>query len=224
MTNLCIVFDLDDTLYPEASYARGGLWAAGTWAARELGTPDLTPTFLSLFDKGRRGDVFDAALKQHGIAAGPSVIDRLVDVYRTHTPDLALFEDAAWALTRYGQLGSLGLLTDGYADVQKSKVAALGIAPRFRHIVYTDALGGRAAWKPSPAGFLAIEQAIPEANSFVYIGDNAKKDFVAPNARGWRTIRIIRPSGEYRASSPPSGGAPKHTIAALTELPGVLGV
>ena len=223
MTGLCIVFDLDDTLYPEASYARGGLRAAGQWAARELGAPDLVPTLLDLFAKGRRGDVFDAALKQQGVAAEPSVIDRLVAVYRTHTPDLALFEDAAWALTHYGQLGPLGLLTDGYADVQRAKVSALGIAARFRHVVYTDALGGRPFWKPSPAGFEAIEQAIPEAHAFAYIGDNAKKDFVAPNARGWRTVRIVRPAGEYRASAPAAGGTPQHTIAALTELPGVLG-
>jgi putative hydrolase of the HAD superfamily len=223
MTDLCVVFDLDDTLYPEASYARGGLRAAGLWAEQELGIPDLGPKLIALFDSGRRGDLFDAALAQSGAPVGGSVVGRLIDAYRTHKPDLALFEDAAWALVHYGRLGPLGLVTDGHAAVQQAKVAGLGIGPRFRHMVFTDALGGRPFWKPSPAGFEAVAQSISEASAFVYIGDNATKDFVAPNALGWQTVRIVRPLGEYRSTVAPPGGAPQHTISALTELPGVLG-
>ena len=224
MTDLCVVFDLDDTLYPEATYARGGLKAAGQWAERELGVTGLVDALMRTFESGRRGDIFDVALMQLGAPVGASAVHRMVDVYRNHVPELALFEDAAWALTRYGQIAPLALLTDGYADVQRAKVAALGVADRFRHIVFTDALGGREFWKPSHAGFVDIERAVPEARAFVYVADNPLKDFVAPNARGWRTVRIVRPLGEYRAASPPQGGAPQHTIAALTELPDVLGI
>lgn len=224
MTDLCIVFDLDDTLYPEATYARSGLRAAGAWAERELGIGGLVETLLEIFESGRRGDIFDAALLQAGKHGGPDVVARMVDVYRRHVPELALFEDAAWALTRYGSVAPLAMLTDGYADVQRAKVDALGVASRFRHIVYTDALGGREAWKPSPAGFADIERAVPQARAFTYIADNPTKDFVAPNARGWRTIQIVRPSGEYRAAAPAAGGVPQHKIAALTELPDILGI
>lgn len=226
MTGLCIVFDLDDTLYPEASFARSGLRAAGLWAERELGLPGMASALLALFDGGRRGDLFDAALRQSGPAggqvAGEAIVARMIDVYRTHTPELALFEDAAWAIGRYAALCPLALLTDGYADVQKSKFTALGVAGRFRHVVYTDALGGRATWKPSPTGFAEIEQAIPDADAFVYVADNATKDFVAPNARGWNSVRIVRPLGEYRTSAAPAGGEPRHTITSLTQLPRVL--
>ena len=41
MSGLCVVFDLDDTLYPEASYARSGLRAAGHWAVVERGLAGL---------------------------------------------------------------------------------------------------------------------------------------------------------------------------------------
>ena len=224
MTDLCLVFDLDDTLYPEATYARSGLRAAGTWAEQELAIPGLVEVLLSIFESGRRGDIFDAALLQAGKHGGPDVVARMVDVYRRHEPELALFEDAAWALMRYGSIAPLAILTDGYADVQRAKVTALGVANRFRHIVYTDALGGRDAWKPSPVGIADIEQAVPEARAFVYVADNPSKDFVAPNARGWRTIQIVRPSGQYRAAVPADGGVPQHKIAALTELPDILGV
>jgi putative hydrolase of the HAD superfamily len=221
---VCLVFDLDDTLYPEASYARSGLRAAGEWAERELGLAELGPALVALFDGGRRGDLFDAGLAALGRSADKATVERLVEVYRTHAPELAPYEDAIWALVHYGAHVPLGLITDGYAHVQQSKVAALGIARRFRHIVYTDALGGRDFWKPSPAGFAAIERAVPEASAFIYVGDNASKDFVAPNARGWRTIRIVRPTGEYRTSQAPAGGEPHDTIPSLMRLPELLGL
>ena len=224
MSVVCLVFDLDDTLYPEASFNRGGYRAAGQWAERELGLADLGKTLVDLYEGGRRGDLFDAGLAMLGHPADKATVERLIEAYRSHAPELAPFEDAIWALVHYGAHVPLGLITDGFAHVQRAKVAALGIAPRFRHIVYTDALGGRDFWKPSPAGFEAIERAVPEANAFVYIGDNATKDFVAPNARGWRTIRVVRPSGEYRTSQAPAGGEPHDTILSLMRLPALLGV
>lgn len=224
MSEVCLVFDLDDTLYPEASFNRGGYRAAGQWAERELGLADLGKTLVDLYEGGRRGDLFDAGLAMLGHPADKATVARLIEAYRSHAPELAPFEDAIWALVHYGAHVPLGLITDGFAHVQRAKVAALGIAPRFRHIVYTDALGGRDFWKPSPAGFEAIERAVPEANAFVYIGDNATKDFVAPNARGWRTIRVVRPSGEYRTSQAPAGGEPHDTILSLMRLPALLGV
>ena len=224
MTALCLVFDLDDTLYPEASFARSGLRAAGRWADEHLGLHDMGATLVGLFDGGRRGDLFDAGLAQHGRAADRDVIDLMIAAYRCHVPELGLFEDAAWALSHYGSLQvPLGLVTDGLAAVQQAKVAALAIAPRFRRIVCTDALGGRATWKPSHAGFEAIEHAVPEARAFAYVADNAGKDFVAPNARGWHSIRIVRPRGEYRASPAPAGGEPRHVVPTLMRLPSVLG-
>lgn len=224
MSDVCLVFDLDDTLYPEASYARSGLRAAGQWAEQELGLADLGSALVTLFDGGRRGDIFDMGLAALGHPAGKATVQRLLDVYRSHAPELAPYEDAIWAMVHYGAHVPLGLITDGYANVQQAKVAALGIAGRFRHIVYTDALGGRDFWKPNPAGFETIERAITEASAFVYVADNAAKDFVAPNARGWRTIRVVRPSGEYRASLAPLGGEPHDTIPSLMRLPELLGL
>mgnify|MGYP001309683498 FL=1 len=223
MTQICLVFDLDDTLYPEASFNRSGYRAAGRWAEQSLGLTDFGATLVELFDDGRRGDVFNAALTAHGRPADEATVARLVEVYRTHTPELTPFEDAIWALAHYGAQAPLGLVTDGYLRVQQAKVAALGIANRFRQIVYTDALGGQEFWKPNPAGFAAIERAVPEAKAFVYIADNATKDFIAPNARGWRTIRIVRPLGEHRASQSPVGGEPHDDILSLMRLPDLLG-
>jgi putative hydrolase of the HAD superfamily len=148
---------------------------------------------------------------------------RLIDVYRNHEPSIALFEDASAALARSARYGPLGLITDGTHWVQKSKVEALGIAGHFKHIVYTGALGGRDFHKPHPRAFelMEAELAAPDA-LFVYIGDNPAKDFVAPNARGWGTVQVVRPNGIHDARAEVEGGTPQHAIESLDELEHVL--
>jgi FMN phosphatase YigB (HAD superfamily) len=71
-----------------------------------------------------------------------------------------------------------------------------------------------------------VEQALgAEGNRLVYVGDNPSKDFIVPNARGWTSIMVQRPeSRRIHAGAPvAAGGAPRHTIASLTALPGLLG-
>ena len=109
--------------------------------------------------------------------------------------------------------------------MQRRKVEALGIAGHFREIVYTDALGGRAFAKPHQQSYQRMEAVLGTGNDrFVYVGDNPAKDFVAPNARGWRAAhRIDRPGvPKIHAGAKPAEGVVAHTIASLTELPAVL--
>jgi putative hydrolase of the HAD superfamily len=220
-----LVFDLDDTLYPERQFARSGFAAAGRWAQAELGVAGLADRMTRLLDDGHLGRLFGMALAETLPRHTPEDLAGLLEAYRSHDPELTLFEDAAWALARFAGEGSLGLITDGTHTVQAKKVHALGIASRFQEIIYTDALGGRDFHKPHPRSYELIEQALGgEARQFVYIGDNPAKDFVVPNARGWTSIMVDRPDHgriHSRAKVAP-GGAPQHTIAALTELPRIL--
>jgi putative hydrolase of the HAD superfamily len=59
------------------------------------------------------------------------------------------------------------------------------------------------------------------------VGDNLAKDFVAPNALGWTSILIDRPSHRHlrihKHTSAPAGGAPHETVQNLTELIRLLG-
>jgi len=52
----------------------------------------------------------------------------------------------------------------------------------------------------------------------VYVADNLDKDFVAPNALGWLTIRIARPGGVYCDATCSETGQPAQTIQSLDEL------
>lgn len=225
MSTLRIIFDLDDTLYPERDFARSGFRAAGRHAAEKHGVPDLGPAMLALLDQGHRGNLFGMALRAHRPHATAEDVAELHEVYRSHDPSgLTLFDDGAWALDHYARQGDIGLITDGHHVMQSGKVRGLGIAHRFREIVYTDTLApGRSMAKPHPRAFEVISAALGrEGDRFVYIGDNPAKDFVAPNAMGWLTIWIDRPGGIHHGAKVADGGEPQVTIKSLRELPVVL--
>jgi len=224
MSELILVFDLDDTLYPERQFALSGFAAAGRWAEAELGVGGLAEDMARLLDEGHLGELFRIALAGRLAHHTPEQLAGLIGAYRDHDPELSLFADAAWALAHFAE-AKLGLITDGTHHMQARKVAALGIAPRFRQIVYTHALGGRQYSKPHPRGYEMVEAALGgPGDRLVYIGDNPSKDFIVPNARGWISIMVERP--EFRRihahAQVAPGGAPQHRVASLTELPALL--
>jgi putative hydrolase of the HAD superfamily len=228
MSTLRLVFDLDDTLYPERAYALGGFRAAGAWAKAELGVDGLADRLIQLLDQGHLGRSFKMALDELAPDHTDEHAKAVLKAYGDHTPDLALFEDARSALAAFAGT-TLGLITDGHAKTQTRKVAALGIAPRFAEIIYTGALGpDRVFHKPHPRAFELMEQALRRApeDRFVYVGDNPLKDFVAPNAMGWRTVLVDRPHHRATRIHPlqtaPDGGAPQITISSLADLAAVL--
>jgi putative hydrolase of the HAD superfamily len=227
MSGLVLVFDLDDTLYPERQFALSGFEAAGRWAEAELGIAGLAADMTRLLDDGHLGALFKQALAAKLPAHTPEHLAGLIEAYRNHEPALALFDDAVWALAHFAPQAKLGLITDGTHHVQAKKVEALAIAAHFREIVYTHALGGREFSKPHPLSYERVEQALAaEGDRLVYVGDNPSKDFVVPNARGWTSVMIVRPETAriHAGAQVAAGGAPQHTLASLTELPAVLGL
>jgi putative hydrolase of the HAD superfamily len=213
-----LVFDLDDTLFAERDFALGGFAAAGRWLEAEKGVVGLTDVARDLFERGVRGTIFDRALARLGCPTEPATVAGLVRAYREHCPVLSLWDDAAqcldWACGRF----RLALVTDGYRDVQERKIEALGLAEKIPCRILTDSLG-LDRWKPSPAGFECVAAALPgAAEGFVYVGDNPRKDFIAPRQLGWRTIRIRRPGGEHAGYEPTPPESAERDIALLTEL------
>lgn len=161
MSRLHVVFDLDDTLYPERQFAVSGFRAAGAWAHAELGLANLAEDMIRLLDAGHLGRLFGLVLEERMPGHHPDHVKALISAYRNAEPDLALFDDAAWALEHYAGHGPLGLITDGTLAMQRKKVQALALEPRFREIVYTDALGeARAYFKPHPMAYEVIEKAL----------------------------------------------------------------
>ncbi len=227
MPRLHVVFDLDDTLYPERDFAIAGFRAASRWAEAELGVSDLTAEMTAMLDSGTLGQLFPTVLARHAPIHTPQQLEAFREAYRRCDGlALSLFEDAVAALDHYQRQGPIGLITDGTHHVQARKVAALGVEDRFARIVFTDALGpDRAYFKPHPRPFEEMVAALgAPGDRFVYVGDNPAKDFVSPNAMGWTSVLVHRDHPRiHDVAKVAPGGAPRHTISALTELPEILG-
>jgi putative hydrolase of the HAD superfamily len=215
-----VVFDLDDTLYPERQYVFSGMRAVAVWAQRELGFPPQRSfaELRGLFESGARGDTFDRWLRQHGLASQQRVAS-MVRVYRGHQPRIMPFAHARDLLRRLGRHCRLGLVTDGYLETQQRKVAALGLADCFQAIVYSDRWGRR-AWKPSPRPFQAVLRRLAvEPGYAVYVADNPAKDFCGARLVGMATIRLRHPDGLYRQLEPAcADDAPDAEIRVIAEL------
>ena len=217
-----VVFDLDDTLYPESSFVRSALAAAGRHAAKSFGTGSLDVEVLRLFEAGHRQQIFQAAhaAAGHGILSDERAKE-LLKAYREHRPEsLTWFPDARQIVEQLHGKYPLELISDGYLPTQANKFAALGAGVWIPNPIFTESLG-REHWKPSPRAFELVMQRHPGAK-FVYVADNPAKDFVAPRALGWRTVHVIRPEGVHQGAQVHAAGIPDMTTDTLLHLPKLL--
>jgi putative hydrolase of the HAD superfamily len=220
-----VVFDLDDTLYPEREYVLSGFAAVARWAEQRLGiAADFAYAELSaLFEQGVRGDTFNRWAAAHDLAADH--VAEMVAAYREHQPSLAPFPGTTQLLEMLRGHYRLGIVSDGYLEVQRRKLAGLGVAHYFAAVVFSDEFG-RAAWKPSPLSFEVVLQRLGvSATQAVYVADNPAKDFLGARRAGMASIWLRRQGGEYTRLVPASPEhAPDITVATLAELAGALSV
>ena len=220
-----VVFDLDDTLYDEVEYCKSGFAAVSDILAGRPGMPpagDLFSAFWSQFNSGNHNKTFNTALDELDISYDEKLISQLITVYRNHVPKITLPRESEEVLSLLSNKFTLALLTDGFLPAQQLKVQALGIERYFKFIVYTEELG-REFWKPSPAGFEKIMEALDDRpENMVYVADNQMKDFIAPNRLGFSTVRIIRPAGLHTRSSQEPDSTAQYTIHQINQLPPLL--
>ena len=215
-----IVFDLDDTLYSEQDYVISGFKAVAEWAAVNLGIAQDKgfTTLANLYDQGVRNNTFNQWLAIHQIE-NSAVVPKLLDVYRSHEPTINPFDESIDLLKTLNQSYKIGLVSDGYLQVQQRKWTALGLDTFFDAVVFSDSLG-RENWKPSTAPFKLVLNQLNVAPEFsVYIGDNPRKDFFGARQLGMSTIWIKRSDSEYGDLQPPSlEYQPDLTIDSLSQV------
>lgn len=219
-----IVFDLDDTLYPERDYVLSGFRAVAKWSEINLCIPQEQgyARLYQLYASGVRSNTFNQWLHLFGVDEG--LVPALIQVYRKHEPQICPFPEIPALLAELHQHYRLGLLTDGYLEVQKRKLAALGLAASFDAVLFTDELG-REHWKPSPKPFreMLLRLGIEAPDRAVYVADNPLKDFIGARETGMYTIWVRRAGGEYDHREPPTEAhCPHDMIQAIAELPRLL--
>jgi len=219
-----VVFDLDDTLYPEPQYALSGFRAVADYI-QTLYRIDIYEELVRRYLAGERTNVFGAILGKYFKQVENDFIRRVVHVYWSHTPRIELFDDAricmALLISRHIPVG---LLISGQSSIQRKKVAALEVEPLLDAIVYADdLLGPKQPCQPCDDAFHILSlQMETDLSHILYIGDNPLVDFVTPRRLGVKTARIRRKHGEHLCDEPPSPEhAPDVTLTTLEALVGM---
>ncbi len=203
-----VLFDLDDTLYPEIEFVKSGFTAVARHLASKhnLNADSLFQQMLDILQRDGRGKIFDTLLEKLGLFSGETV-RTLVDLYRSHQPSISLYPDTLPVLENLRRNGiKIGIITDAMASVQKNKVKALGLGNSFDIIIYTEELGEGCS-KPSPVPFkTALDSLKMPAPDAAYIGDDPSKDFLAPNNLGMLTVQVARQAPpDFKPFPPPTG-------------------
>jgi putative hydrolase of the HAD superfamily len=191
-----VLFDLDDTLYPQAEWLRGA-WRSVSEAGAGLGLDPgaLEATLVSICAEGSdRGLIIDRALARIGAPDTP--LAPLIEAFRAHAPrSLAPYPGVRAALERLRDELAVALVSDGDVAIQRAKLRALGLEEAFDVIVLSDALG-RGMRKPNPAPFERALAALGvDAEQAMFIGDRPEKDVAGAAGAGIRAIRVF--TGEY---------------------------
>jgi HAD superfamily hydrolase (TIGR01509 family) len=111
----------------------------------------------------------------------------------------------------------LGVVSNGFRDIQYRKLERLGVLECFACVVLSDEMGIR---KPDPAIFRkALEELREEPARCMYVGDSYEYDVLGAQAAGLRGCWLNRDRRSSSASALPQGAVkPCHEIRRLREL------
>ena len=147
-----------------------------------------------VFEQG--GKPIDEVFAAEGLL---SYKDEALRIYRFHEPEITLFPGVKEMLLRLHLHGKkLGIITDGRLEGQKAKLDALGLRTQIDEIIITDEFGGIEYRKPNPIAFLEMQRRLDVPfEKMCYIGDNPKKDFIAPQMLGMMSCFFKNERGLY---------------------------
>jgi putative hydrolase of the HAD superfamily len=188
---MVLIFDLDDTLYDERSYALSGFRAVAHYLNKTHGLPEAKIYREMVLIEAERGQIFDRVLLNHG-AYSKLLVKQCVKIYRQHPPKLRPFPDAVRCLRRFRGF-PIYVLTDGHKEVQLKKLKALKLwkSRHIKHSYRTNAYGKRYAKPHSHCFDLIAKREGEKPENIVYIGDNPSKDFLIKR-KGFKTVRVKR--------------------------------
>lgn len=218
-----ILFDLDDTLYPEIDFVKSGFHEVAETIAntQSLESQDLFTRMMEILKEDGRGQVFDKLLRDLGLHSAERV-SLMTYIYRSHAPKIELYPDTRPILNELKERNvKTGIITDGMAIVQNRKILALGLEELVDEIIYTDVFG-RDFWKPSSLPFLVASEMLNlDPRDAMYVGDNITKDFIGANLVGMPTVQFA-PNPEKHIESLKTAPVSAHARVTINKLSDVL--
>lgn len=179
LSETVVCFDIDDTLYKEIDF----LVSAYKEIAFKVRHPEAFHQMMEWFYSGE--NVFKNLISEYRLSL---TLSDCLSIYRNHFPDISLepgVKDYLYYLKQEGCI--LGVISDGRSITQRNKIKALGLETLLDIVVVSEETG---AEKPSVTNYRIIMDTFP-GKRYIYVGDNPKKDFLAPNNLGWRTYCLI---------------------------------
>lgn len=199
------VFDLDDTLYYEVDYVRSGIRFVVEYLDRQLGkaiSPNVLDDLLGDVNGKPKNDWLQNVAQAYEIECS---IESLLWIYRLHPPKIELEPETHTFVNSILERSPAYILTDGRVITQTLKLNALGLS-RVPSLISEQF----ASEKPDDLRFRLVMEKHPDKATFIYIGDNVKKDFLAPNQLGWTTVGLRTSSRMVHHSESDSGMTTGH--------------
>lgn len=217
-----IIFDLDDTLYPERDFVESGYQCVARHIAGcgYYGFDEVFSSMMVSFNSSGREAVFPNLLLQFpGIMLS---LKDFVQIYRKHNPLIHLFPGYQKLLLDLSGKYQLGLITDGLPEVQKRKVKALDLDAIIGKVIYSWEYGAKRQ-KPHPYSFSAMLELLQSApRNTLFVGDNPEKDGKGAKNAGMLYVQVRHSQEKQFDSGCAIQGTPELIIESLFELPQVL--
>lgn len=221
-----VLLDADGTLFDyetaEAYALASTLHDVGLAADAEV-TAAYQRINLELWRAFERGEITSTTIRVERFVRLLDELDeahdaeQLADAYIGHLAESAhLLDGAADATASLADRFRLALITNGLADVQRSRLARSGLEPHFEVVVISDEVG---ASKPSAAYFDAAFEVMgrPDPARCLVVGDNAVADIGGGAAYGCHTC-WVNPTEQPL----PDDLVPTFVVGSVRELPALI--
>lgn len=216
------IFDVDDTLYEEKQFVRAAMSDVSRYLSEKYDASfdEIYDFCMNSIESGHRGRTFNMLCEEFSFDED---VDKIVDIYRSCETKLDLYDDAEELIGKIKEEGlRIGVITDGFSKVQRSKVAGLGLFEIADAVIisydYTDE-NGKPLCKPNTKVYeMCLEKLGVKPEESVYIGDNPLKDFVGARKLGMKTVHIKRKGSMFENEVPEPGFEADFMIEKLTEL------
>jgi putative hydrolase of the HAD superfamily len=210
-----LVFDLDDTLYPERQFALSAFAAVAEHVSDHYGIERcrVFRTLTRSFRRGARASAFQAVTSEFNVPA--SAVNEMTEVYRAHVPSLRLPALSRQVLEQARHSWRVGVLTNGLPAIQRRKVLALGVGDLVDAVIYAQETG---SGKPAETAFRAVCEALgTPATRAVMAGDDPWCDIDGGRRAGLRVIRVLR--GLHRQIQTGETGPADATVERIEHVP-----
>lgn len=145
---------------------------------RKMENGEITPDELKVSRFQKCLDEFDI-----DIADVTKLSKLYLQIYSTQN---YVFPNAIEVLEYLKPKYTLGVLSNGFAEIQQNKLKTLNLQPYFEYEIYSGDVG---AMKPAREIFLeATKAAKVRAEQIVYVGDSYEHDVKGAKAANWHTI------------------------------------